>query len=206
MKLIIVVFVLIVFAVCFGYLRRAIQMRFAKLQQRCDVMWAEFSDSLRRYHDAADQLLLQLQETLPYESYAIEQAATACRQAELDLNNTAEIDLSLESDQTIATLIKSEVALQHTLGSLIQRIESTHEPQDTLESALDGTISQYQNSREAVIDANLAYNDVVMIFNAFRRSFPAVVFASSLGYRKDREQIDLKPDEATQPEPEYALA
>ena len=179
-------------------LSQAIRDRFSKLQSMCDVGWSELLKSLREEHDVVAELLDALRDVLPYEAEAIEKVAHALEGASQEMQTAA-------GDQTHRNrpmaLASRESELRSVTVSLVENAEVVD-----LEDATLRTLNALRRSHASVLDAQLAYNDLVMIFNAFRRSLPAALFAPSLGYRHPWQQFDLAISDVAEESPEYAVA
>lgn len=168
----IVVVIIIAFAVMYNGLVR--------LNVRADEAWSDITVQLKRRADLIPNLVNTVKGYAQHESSVFEQVTNARA-------NTL-------SAQGPAETAKAEGEFQGALKSLFAVAEAYPDLKASqnfqeLQAELTDTEDKIQASRRF-------YNGVVRDFNTKRKVFPTSLFASMLGFNKDKEFFEV--DEATQ--------
>lgn len=146
-----------------------------RLNIRAEEAWSDITVQLKRRYDLIPNLINTVKGYAAHEKGVFE-AVTAARSNALNAQGVAEQG-------------KAEGDFQKTLKSLFAVAEAypdlkaSQNFQD-LQAELVDTEDKIQASRRF-------YNGVVRDFNTMRKQFPAVIFASMLGFNKDKEFFEL---------------
>lgn len=172
--------IIIVFFVLFGFLLAAMFNVLVKLNQQSSEAWSDITVQLKRRADLIPNLINTVKGYATHEKSVFEDV-TAARAETL-------------SAETPAEAAKAEGDFQKTMKSLFAVAEAypdlkaSQNFQD-LQAELTDTEDKIQASRRF-------YNGVVRDFNTKRKTFPTNIFASLLGFKKDKEFFDVSEAEA----------
>jgi LemA protein len=148
--------------------------------------FAQIDVQLRRRYDLIPNLVEVAKGYMAHERGTLEAVIAARNQAAAGLKAA----MAKPGDAgTLSTLAGSEGALSGALGRLFAVAESypdlkANQNMMQLTEELTSTENKISFSRQA-------YNDAVMVFNGYRRSFPPVVFAPMFGYGQDAATLEL---------------
>src|SRR5581483_7644106 len=174
MTLIIVGVIIILLLIIFGAMYNGL----VRLNVRADEAWSDITVQLKRRYDLIPNLVNTVQGYASHEKSVFEDVANARSQA--------------MSAQGVKATADAENQFSQTLKSLFAVAESYPELKANqnfmqLQDELVDTEDKIQASRRF-------YNAIVRDFNTRRKVFPTSMFASLLGFKKDKEFFEL--DEA----------
>lgn len=150
-----------------------------KLNIRADEAWSDITVQLKRRLDLIPNLIETVKGYAKHEKGVFEEV-TKARAAMLDAKGPAE---SGKAENMMESALKSIFAVAEAYPDL----KANTNFQD-LQAELVDTEDKIQASRRF-------YNGVVRDFNTKRRVFPTNIFASMLGFNKDREFFDVEESE-----------
>ncbi|HUA13044.1 MAG TPA: LemA family protein [Candidatus Sulfotelmatobacter sp.] len=176
-----VLIAVIVIVVVIGGIVAALFNSLVRLNQQADEAWSDITVQLKRRYDLIPNLVNAVKGYASHEKTVFEDV-TAARTKAL-------------SAQTVTDQAKAENQFQQTMKSLFAVAENYPDLKATqnfqeLQSELTDTEDKIQASRRF-------YNGVVRDFNSKRRTFPTNLFASMLGFNKDKDYFEV--DEAQIP-------
>lgn len=173
------IIIIIVVIVAIGLIFASMFNGLVRLNQQVQEAWSDISVQLKRRYDLIPNLVNTVKGYAAHEKTVFEDVTQARAQA---LNA-----------QGVAETAKAENQFQQTMKSLFAVAEaypdlkaSTNFQQ--LQAELTDTEDKIQASRRF-------YNGIVRDFNIKRRTFPTRIFASALGYNKDKEYFELDETE-----------
>jgi LemA protein len=168
--IIIIVIIVIVIAVA-----GALYNGLVRLNQQSDEAWSDITVQLKRRYDLIPNLVNTVKGYAAHESSVFENV-TAARASALGA-------------QGVADTAKAENQFQQTMKSLFAVAEAYPDLKASqnfqeLQAEITDTEDKIQASRRF-------YNGVVRDFNTKRKTFPTNIFASMLGFKKDKEYFEL---------------
>jgi LemA protein len=170
------------------------------LKNRCANGFAQIEVQLKRRYDLIPNLVECVKGYMQHERETLEnvmaarnQAASGLAQAAKDPSNAA----------AIKAFVGSETALSGALGRLSFVMEAY--PDLKANESVAQLTEELTHTENRVAFARQAYNDLVMSFNNYRQSFPAIVFVASLGFATDLQLLEIADREAIQQAPAVAL-
>jgi len=172
--------IIIVIVVLLGIILAAMYNGLVRLNVRADEAWSDITVQLKRRADLIPNLVNTVKGYATHEKSVFEDV-TAARAATVNA-----------AGQGPAEAAKAENQFQQTLKSLFAVAEAYPDLKASqnfqeLQAELTDTEDKIQASRRF-------YNGVVRDFNTKRKVFPTSIFASMLGFKKDKEFFDV--DEA----------
>ncbi len=183
MTIVVVLIVLVLLILVFGV---AIYNGLVRLNQRVSEAWSDITVQLKRRADLIPNLVNTVKGYAQHESSVFEKVTA-------ERSNTANASSPAEA-------AKAENQFQQTLKSLFAVAESYPDLKANqgfldLQAELTDTEDKIQASRRF-------YNTIVRDFNTKRKTFPANIFATKLGFTSDKEFFELSAtDQATAAEP-----
>jgi len=180
MTLIIVGVIIILLLIIFGAMYNGL----VRLNVRADEAWSDITVQLKRRYDLIPNLVNTVQGYASHEKSVFEDVANARSQA--------------MSAQGVKATADAENQFSQTLKSLFAVAESYPELKANqnfmqLQDELVDTEDKIQASRRF-------YNAIVRDFNTRRKVFPTSMFASLLGFKKDKEFFELDEAQTAQVE------
>lgn len=166
----VIVLIVVVLAVMYNGLVR--------LNQQAEEAWSDITVQLKRRYDLIPNLVSTVQGYAKHESGVFE-AVTKARANALDAQG---VEATAKADNMFQQTMKSLFAVAEAYPDL----KASQNFQD-LQAQLTDTEDKIQASRRF-------YNGVVRDFNIKRKVFPTSIFASLLGFKKDKVFYEL--DEA----------
>ena len=149
-----------------------------RLNVQADEAWSDITVQLKRRYDLIPNLVNTVKGYAKHEKSVFEDVTKA--------------RASALSAQGVAETAKAENQFQQTLKSLFAVAESY--PQLRASENFQDLQAQLTDTEDKVMASRRFYNGVVRDFNTKRKVFPTNIFASMLGFTKDREFFEL--DEA----------
>jgi LemA protein len=170
--------------------------RLVTLKNRFQNAFAQIEVQLKRRYDLIPNLvetakgyMKHERETLDAVISARNQAATGLQQAASDPGNA----------EAIRNLVGAEGALTGAMGRLFAVMEAypdlkANENMKQLSEELTSTENKVAFSRQA-------FNDAVTAYNTYRQTFPAVLFAGTLGHGQNATLLEFEDSQAIQEAP-----
>ncbi len=138
-----------------------------RARNHVDNGWSQIDVQLNRRYDLIPNLVETVKGYAAHEKGTFE-AVTAARSAGLDATTTAE---KAQADTMLTTALKSLFAVSEAYPDLKANENFLHLQEEL--SATEGRIAY----------ARQFFNDAVLRYNTKIQSFPAVMFASAMGFR-----------------------
>ena len=192
--------VLLASVVIIGSLLTNIYNRLVKLRNRCDNSFAQIEVQLKRRYDLIPNLVETVRGYLSHERETLENVIAARNQAAAGLARAARDPGNLSAVQSF---LGNENALTGALGRMSFVMESY--PELKADQSVADLSEELKHTENRVAFARQAYNDLVMVFNTYRESFPAVMFAPMFGFSKSRDPLEFADSEQIQEAPQVSL-
>ncbi len=158
--------------------------------------FAQIDVQLKRRYDLIPNLVETAKGYLAHERGTLEAVISARNQAAAGLKAAAG---NPGDAATMAGLASADGALTGALSRLMVVAEAY--PDLKANQNMMQLTEELTSTENKVSFARQAYNDAVMRFNVYRRSFPPVVFASMFGYRQDAGLLEFADKAAIQEAP-----
>lgn len=171
-------YIVIGIVVLLGIILAAMYNGLIRLNVRSDEAWSDITVQLKRRADLIPNLVNTVKGYAAHEKGVFENV-TAARAATLSANTPAEAS-------------KAEGDFQKTMKSLFAVAEAY--PDLKASQNFQGLQAELTDTEDKIQASRRFYNGVVRDFNTKRKVFPTSVFASMLGFNKDKEFFEL--DEA----------
>lgn len=139
--------------------------------------FAQIDVQMQRRFDLIPNLVETCKAYMQHEHDTLTQVAAARQQA-MAAQDVFKKDLS--NSQAMNTLMQAEQKLHQGMANVMAVVESY--PDLKADQTLQPLLEELASTENRVGFARQAYNDAVMEFNVTRESFPAVIFAGSLGF------------------------
>ena len=153
--------------------------RLVALKHRVSNAFAQIDVQLKRRHDLIPNLVEVAKNYMGYERATLE-AVTAARTAAQAAGRGASQNPT--SAQAIAAVAATEGALSATLGRFFGLVENY--PDLKANQTMMQLAEELTSTENRIAFSRQAFNDAVMRLNVGVESFPAVVFAGALGFRR----------------------
>ncbi len=169
------------------------------LKHRFENAFSQIDIQLKRRYDLIPNLVETAKAYMAHERDTLE-AVISARNSALAGLNAAKHNPSAES---IANLNQAEGVLQGAMSRFQMVMEAYPD--------LKANTNMMQLSEELISTENKvsysrqSYNDSVMEYNIYKKSFPAVIFASSFGHIKDAAFLEFEDKEQLQSAPKIAF-
>ena len=158
-----------------GMVLAAMYNGLVRLNVQADEAWSDITVQLKRRYDLIPNLVNTVKGYAMHEKTVFEDVTKA---------RTAAMNAS-----GVAATAKAENQFQQTLKSLFAVAESY--PQLRASENFQELQAQLTDTEDKVMASRRFYNGVVRDFNTKRKVFPTNLFASMLGFTKDREFFEL---------------
>lgn len=188
------------FVAALGIVLMQIYNRLVKLKNRCDNAFAQIEVQLKRRYDLIPNLVEAVKGYMSHEKETLENVIAARNQASLGLKKAAQSPGNLE---TMKAFLGSENALTGALGRMSFVMEAY--PEIKANQNVADLTEELSHTENRISFARQAYNDLVMVFNTYRQSFPTIVFAPLFGYANDRKMLEFADAEKIQEAPKVSL-
>jgi LemA protein len=175
---IIVVAVVVLLTLIIGGLLVGIYNKLVKLRNRLKNAFAQIDVQLKRRYDLIPNLVETAKGYMSHERETLEAVIQARNQAQAAEQRAA---ANPEDPNAIRSLTGAEGALTGALGRLFALVESY--PDLKANENMMQLSEELTSTENKVAFARQAYNDAVNAFNTYKQSFPAVLFASGLGFQ-----------------------
>lgn len=153
-----------------------------RLNVQADEAWSDITVQLKRRYDLIPNLVNTVKGYATHEKTVFEDVTKARAQA--------------MNAQGPAETAKAENQFQQTLKSLFAVAESY--PQLRASENFQSLQAELTDTEDKIMAARRFYNGVVRDFNTKRKVFPTNIFASMLGFNKDKEFFELDEAAAAQ--------
>jgi LemA protein len=158
--------------------------------------FAQIDVQLKRRYDLIPNLVEIAKGYMAHERNTLEAVISARNQAVTGLKAAA---ANPGDAAALATLAGNEGTLSGALGRLFALAESY--PDLKANQNMMQLTEELTTTENKISFARQAYNDAVMVFNGYRRSFPPVLFAGMFGYGQDAATLELGDRAALQEAP-----
>ncbi|MDR1308380.1 MAG: LemA family protein [Deltaproteobacteria bacterium] len=168
--------VLLALVLAAGAALAVVYNRLVVLRNRVGNALAQIDVQLRRRHDLVPGLVESARAFLVHERSVLDEVAR--------LRAAATPSLDQGPGQPAAGLVEGDLALSGAVGRLVAVAESY--PGLRADGTMDRLMEDLTSVENRVGFARQAYNDAAMRYNLARESFPALLFASLLGFGEAR--------------------
>lgn len=158
--------------------------------------FAQIDVQLKRRYDLIPNLVEVAKGYMAHERTTLEAVIAARNSASAGLKAAA---ANPGDAAALAQLSAAEGALSGTLGRLFALSEAY--PDLKANANMMQVSEELSATENKVAFARQAYNDAAMRFNAYRRSFPPVIFAGMFGYGSDAVPLEFADKAAIQNAP-----
>jgi LemA protein len=174
--------------------------RLVLLKNRCDNGFAQIEVQLKRRYDLIPNLVESVRGYLTHERETLENVIAARNQASAGLAEAAK-------DPSNAAAMKSFLGHENALTSALGRMSFVMEAYPELKASdnVADLTEELTHTENRIAFSRQSYNDLTMVFNTYRQSLPAVIFASAFGYSQDRELLQFADTEQIQHAPKVCL-
>lgn len=174
--------------------------RFVLLKNRCDNGFAQIEVQLKRRYDLIPNLVEAVRGYLSHERETLEAVLEARSHAMSGLHAAT---LDPGDPAAMKAFVGSENALTGAMGRLNFVMEAY--PELEANESVGDLTEELSHTENRIAFARQAYNDLVMVFNTYRQSFPMIVFAGMLGYSQDRDLLEFADAEQICEAPKVSL-
>ncbi|RDV39986.1 LemA family protein [Bradymonadaceae bacterium TMQ3] len=170
-----VMFLGVVVLVVFGV---GIYNKLVTLRNRFRNAFSQIDVQLKRRYDLIPNLVETAKSFMAHERETLE-AVIQARNAAQSANQRAAQNPG--DAQAIQGLMGAEAALTGSLGKLFALSEAY--PELKSDKTMSGLMEELTSTENRIAFARQAFNDAVTTYNTARESFPAVLFAPTLGFQ-----------------------
>lgn len=163
--------------------------------------FSQIEVQLKRRYDLIPNLVETAKGYLSHEKETLENVIQARNQASAGLAAAAQ-------KPTDASAIKGLGSAEGVLGNALGRMNVVMEayPDLKADQNMRQLSEELASTENRVAFSRQAYNDQVTAYNAFKQSFPAVIFAGAFGHRADASWLEFEDSEAMQKAPEISFS
>ena len=174
--------------------------RLVLLKNRCDNGFAQIEVQLKRRYDLIPNLIETVKGYMTHERETLEGVIAARNQAAAGLK-------AVSSDPGNIQALKSFVGNEGMLAGAMSRLNFVMEayPEIKANENVADLTEELSHTENRIAFARQAYNDLAMVFNTYRQSFPTVAFAGMFGYSQDRDMLVFADAEKIQEAPQVCL-
>ena len=189
-----------VFLIVGAYILTQMYNRLILLKNRCDNSFAQIEVQLKRRYDLIPNLVEAVKAYLQHEHETLEDVIAARNQAAAGLSKATKAPTNAK---TIQAFMNSENALAGAIGRMNFVMEQY--PELKANESISELTEELSHTENRIAFSRQSYNDLTMVFNTFRQSFPTVMFAAMFGFAKDRDMLEFADTEQIQDAPEVSL-
>ena len=200
MSMLITLGVFIAIAGAVGIVLMQMYNRLVLLKNRCDNAFAQIEVQLKRRYDLIPNLVEAVKGYLTHEKETLENVIAARNQASAGLSKAAQNPGNLETKKAF---VGSENALTGAMGRMNFVMEAY--PELKANENIAELTEELSHTENRIAFSRQSYNDLTMVFNTYRQSFPTVVFAAMFGYSQDRNMLEFADAEKIQEAPQVSL-
>ena len=183
-----------------GFSFTQIYNRLVTLKNRCDNAFAQIEVQLKRRYDLIPNLVEAVKGYLEHERETLESVIAARNQASAGLAKAAKDPANA---QMMQSFMGNESALTGALGRMNFVMEQY--PELKANDNIADLTEELSHTENRIAFARQAYNDLTMVFNTYRQSFPTVAVAGMFGYSKDRDMLEFADSDKIQEAPKVSL-
>lgn len=156
--------------------------RLVRLNQQSKEAWSDITVQLKRRYDLIPNLISAVKGYAKHEREVFEKV-TEARANALDAQKKGDVKETAKAENQFEQALKSIFAVAENYPQL-RASENFQKLQDEL-----------TDTEDKIMAARRFYNGVVRDFNTARTVFPTNIFASMLGFRKDKDFFELEESE-----------
>jgi LemA protein len=178
--------VLVGIAVVLAVIVVGIYNRLVSLKNRYENGFAQIEVQLKRRHDLIPNLVETVKGYMSHERETLEAVIQARNQAASGLATAAGEPGNAEAMQKLG-------AAEGVLGGAVGRLLALSESYPDLKASqnMQQLTEELTSTENKVSFARQAFNDAVTMYNTYRQSFPAVVFAGMFGHGSDASLLEF---------------
>lgn len=184
-----------------GVVLTQIYNRLVLLKNRCDNAFAQIEVQLKRRYDLIPNLVEAVKGYLHHERETLENVIAARNQASTGLAKAA---LDPSNASAMKAFQGSENALTGALGRMNFVMEAY--PELKANDNIADLTEELSHTENRIAFSRQSYNDLTMVFNTYRESFPTIAFAGVFGFSGNRDMLEFADAEAIQEAPQVSLA
>lgn len=169
-----IILALVVLVIIFGV---SLYNKLVRLRNRYKNAFAQIEVQLKRRHDLIPNLVETARAYMKHERDTLEAVIAARNEASAAAK---EAEQKPGKPALMHKLMKAESGLSSMLGRLFALSESY--PELKADSNMRQLSEEITTTENRIAFARQAYNDAVMVYNTEREEFPAVMFATSMGF------------------------
>ena len=169
-------------------------------QQLASNGFAQIEVQLKRRYDLIPSLVEVVSSYLSHERETLEAVITARNQASSQLKN---VQGKLSDVGVVQSFAGAESALTGALGRMSMVIEDY--PELKANESITRLTEELTSTENRISFAREVYNDTVTKFNVYRRTFPNVMFSSTVGFDSDLSLLEFEDAEQIQHAPKVEL-
>ena len=173
--------------------------RLIGLRNQKDNGWKQIDVQLKRRHDLIPNLVEVAKGYMQHERGTLEAVINARNQAAGGLQKAAQDPGNADA---IKGLAAAEGVLTGTVGRLFALAESY--PDLKANQNMMQLSEELRSTENKVAFARQAFNDGVTLYNTYRQTFPAIVFAGMFGHAQDAALLEFE-GEAIQEVPKVSF-
>ncbi len=185
---------LLVFALIMSSAIAKIYNRLVKMKNQTDNGFKQISVQLQRRYDLIPNLVEAVRGYMGHEKNTLQAVIEARNGAAAKLNDAAAKPGDAAS---MASLASADGMLTGALGRLSFVMEDY--PELKANESVAELTEELTSTENRIAFARQAYNDWATAFNIVRQSFPAVMFASTLGFRDDFSLLEFEEQKIQEP-------
>lgn len=174
--------------------------KLVSLKNRYKNAFAQIEVQLKRRYDLIPNLVETAKGYLKHERETLDAVVQARNAASNILTKAA-------SDPGNASAIKDLISAEGTLTSALGRFNMVMEAYPDLKASqnMQQLSEELTSTENKVAFARQAFNDQVMEYNAYKQSFPPVVFAPMFGHAQDATLLEFEDSQAIQAAPKVSF-
>jgi LemA protein len=174
--------------------------KLVSLKNRYKNAFAQIEVQLKRRYDLIPNLVETAKGYLKHERETLDAVVQARNAASNILTKAA-------SDPGNASAIKDLISAEGTLTSAMGKFNMVMEAYPDLKASqnMQQLSEELTSTENKVAFARQAFNDQVMEYNAYKQSFPPVVFAPMFGHAQDATLLEFEDSQAIQAAPKVSF-
>ena len=190
----VVLIVLVAVAIVLAMFVVGIYNRLVVLRNRYKNGFAQIEVQLKRRHDLIPNLVETVKGYMAHERQTLEAVIEARNQAATGLAAAA-------GDPTNPEAMQKLGAAEGVLGGAMGRLLALSESYPDLKASqnMQQLTEELTSTENKVSFARQAFNDAVTVYNTYRQSFPAALFASAFGHPTDASLLEFDSQAIAEP-------
>jgi len=170
------------------------------LRNRYKNAFAQIEVQLKRRYDLIPNLIETARGYMKHEKETLEAVINARNAA---ANGLASVAADPGNSAAIANLAGAESALAGSLGKFSMLMEAY--PDLKANQNMMQLSEELTSTENKISFARQAFNDQVMVYNTFKQSFPAAIFAGMFGHTQDATLLEFADSEQIQAAPKVSF-